>query len=52
MIIYLDMIREEKLVLNNKIITPNNIGTNFRNIGDLRYAFENFLEKELNMKQI
>ena len=37
----------KRLVLNNKIITPNNIGENFRNIDDLRYAYKDFLEKEL-----
>ena len=41
----------KRLVLNNKIITPNNIGSYFRNINDLRSFYIKFLEKELKYEE-
>ena len=41
----------KRLVLNGRIITPNNIGTNFKDIGRLRESYKNFLEQVLQYKK-
>ena len=41
----------KRLVLNGRIITPNNIGTNFKDIGRLRASYKNFLEQVLQYKK-
>jgi len=40
----------KRLVLNGKIITPNNIGATFNDISLLRESYKKFLESELNYK--
>lgn len=40
-----------RLVLNNRVITPNNIGLYFKDIKKLRLAYQAFLERVLKYKQ-
>ena len=40
----------KRLILDGKIITPNNIGTNYNDISRLRESYTHFLEGELKYK--
>ena len=40
-----------RLVLNNRVITPNNIGIYFKDIKKLRLTYQDFLERVLKYKQ-
>lgn len=42
---------KSRLILNNRVITPNNIGIYFKDIKKLRASYQEFLERVLKYKQ-